>query len=77
MKLLRNIKKKYSLVKCSVVMLLVLVTCMLTITVPKINAEGDEDKDLGKSFYMMSSAAASYLSITQEPSSQGAGALKN
>lgn len=75
MRIKRGVKKiieKFSFVKFSVFMLFLLVI-MSTMVVPKIKAD---DEDTSKSFYMMSSAAASYMNFSQEPKAPGATALK-
>lgn len=68
----KHIIKNFSFVKFSVLVLFILVTASVMV-VPKIKAE----EEISKSFYMMSSAAASYMSLSQEPKSPGATSLKN
>lgn len=55
--------------------ILVIIPLFATAKIKTVKA--DTDVDVGKSFYMMTSAASAYFSVSQEPSAKGAGALKN
>ena len=55
--------------------ILVIIPLFATAKIKTVKA--DTEVDVGKSFYMMTSAASAYFSVSQEPSAKGAGALKN
>ena len=73
-KFIKKITDNILSIKVPILLMFMLMLIAFFVTIPIIKA--DEDENSGKSFYMMSSASASYYNESQQPSFGGAKALR-
>lgn len=71
------ILQRFSFMKISVIILMITIFTSVFVTIPQLQAKKDDDKEAGKSFYEMASAACAWYNNSQQPKENGSDAIKN